>query len=161
MRHVHNFETGGASSPRAPTVSAALLASTCIILLTFLCLGLPNPASSQELPMHFDYKADHIPGLMDFRFVYADGLITQGTAQRFADFIREKQITSVAVVILNSPCGSLSETLAMRRQVRADGFDTSLGTKDRKESICFSACTLVFLGGVRRTARSDAQFGVH
>src|SRR5208282_4356860 len=120
-----------------------------------------NSALAQETEMKFEYKADHFPGVMDFRFIYADGPIAEGTAARFAQFVKEKEITEGAVVILNSPGGSVSEALEMGRQIRADGFETSLGTKDRKDGTCFSACTLVFLGGVRRTKGNNMLFGVH
>ena len=38
-----------------------------------------------------EYKADHFPGVMDFRLIYADGVIAQGTAERFVRFVKDKQ----------------------------------------------------------------------
>jgi hypothetical protein len=119
------------------------------------------PVFAQETPMTFEYKVDHFPGVMDFRFIYADGAITKGTAERFANFVKDKQISDGAVVIFNSPGGLVAEALEFGRLIRTSGFETSLGTKDRKDGVCFSACTLAFLGGVRRTTESNMLFGVH
>ena len=131
------------------------------ILLCLGCLVLSNSALAQDGQMTFEYKADHFPGVMDFRFIYADGVIAQGTAERFARFVKDKQISDGAVVIFNSPGGSVGEALEIGRLIRAAGFETELGTIDRKDGVCFSACTLAFLGGVRRSIGSNMLFGVH
>ena len=130
----------------------------------FLCLGCLAPSNSalaQDGPMAFEYKADHFPGITDFRFIYANGVIAQGTAERFSRFVKDKQISSGAVVFFNSPGGSVGEALEIGRLIRAAAFETSLGTKDGKDGVCFSACTLAFLGGVRRSVGTNMLFGVH
>ncbi|MFZ3324391.1 MAG: hypothetical protein WA231_00200 [Methylocella sp.] len=125
-------------------------------------LGLITSAFSQEISMSFTYQAHRYPGVTDFRFIYAEGPITLGTAERFRTFVNENKIKGGAVVIFNSPGGQVSEALEMGRQIRAAGFDTSIGIKSKKEGGgCFSACTLAFLGGVRRTTGSGTLFGVH
>jgi len=143
----------------AGTVLRLVLARCYAIFIYFVWLV---PVLAQETPMTFEYKADHFPGIMDFRLIFAEGVITQGTAERFAQFVKDKQISDGAVVIFNSPGGLVGEALEFGRLIRTAGFDTSLGTKDPKDGgVCFSACTLAFLGGVHRTVASDMLFGVH
>ena len=131
------------------------------IFLCLGCLSLSNSALAQDGQMTFEYKADHFPGVMDFRFIYADGVIAQGTAERFSHFVKDKEISGGAVVIFNSLGGSVGEALEIGRSIRVAGFDTEVGTKDGKDGVCFSACSLAFLGGVRRTIGSNMLFGVH
>src|SRR5271165_4240580 len=142
----------------AGTVLRLVLARCYAIFIYFVWLV---PVLAQETPMTFEYKADHFPGIMDFRLIFAEGVITQGTAERFARLVKDKQISDGAVVIFNSPGGLVAEALEFGRLIRTAGFETSLGTKDRKDGVCFSACTLAFLGGVRRTIGSNMLFGVH
>jgi hypothetical protein len=131
------------------------------IFLYFGCLALSNSALAQDGPMTFEYKADHFPGIMDFRFIYADGVIAPGTADRFSRFVKDKQISDGAVVIFNSSGGSVGEALEIGRLIRAARFDTDVGPKNGKDGVCFSACSLAFLGGVRRTIGTNMLFGVH
>jgi hypothetical protein len=131
------------------------------IFLCLVCLALSNSALAQDGPMTFEYKDDHFPGITDFRFIYADGVIAQGTAERFSHFVKDKKISGGAVVIFNSLGGSVGEALEIGRLIRAAGFDTDVGTKNGKDGVCFSACSLAFLGGVRRTIGSQKLFGVH
>ena len=66
-------------------------------------------ASYAEDPMSFTYKPFIIPGIMEFRFVYADGPFATGTAKEFVSFVESKHISAGAVVLLNSPGGLVSE----------------------------------------------------
>ena len=131
------------------------------IFLCLGCLSLSSSALAQDGQMTFEYKADHFPGVMDFRFIYADGIIAQGTAERFSHFVKDQGILGGAVVIFNSLGGSVGEALEIGRSIRTAGFDTEVGTKNGKDGVCFSACSLAFLGGVRRTIGSNMLFGVH
>jgi hypothetical protein len=122
-------------------------------------------ASYAEDRMSFTYKPFVVPGVMEFRFIYADGPFVSGTAKEFASFVEAKHIRSGAVVLLNSPGGLVSEALDLGRAIRAAGLDTEVGVQDGIASgrggECYSACTLAFLGGVNRTIPKDAVFGVH
>jgi hypothetical protein len=113
--------------------------------------------------MNFSYKRDYFKGIMDFRFIYADGPIVDGTAKQFASFVQSNQVGPGAVVLFNSPGGLVSEALELGRAIRAAGFDTSVGTQQGPvgSGECYSACTLAFLGGVNRTIPEKAIFGVH
>jgi len=110
--------------------------------------------------MTFTYKNDHFAQLgMDFRFIYATGVFTEGTANKFSLFVKQNKIMDedrrAAVVIFDSDGGSIAEALSMGRMIRKMGFETEVDTH------CFSACTLAFLGGVRREVVDRAEFGVH
>jgi hypothetical protein len=114
--------------------------------------------------MTFSYKQDIFKGVMEFRFVYADGPFVPGTAKEFVSFVQSKQIGAGAVVFLNSPGGLVSEALELGRAIRAASFDTTVGALDGGSGgggECYSACTLAFLGGVNRTIPEKAIFGVH
>jgi hypothetical protein len=67
----------------------------------------------------FTYKEDVFKGVMDFRFIYADGLFASGTAKEFFSFVESKHISAGAVVFLNSPGGLVSEALDLGRAIRA------------------------------------------
>ena len=135
----------------------------CIAVTAFLqCLCHNGFAADGE--MTFAYKQDILKGLMEFRFVYADGPIVTGTAKEFVSFVQSKQVAAGAVVILNSPGGLVSEALELGRAIRAAGFDTEVGAQGAASGgggECYSACTLAFLGGVNRTIPEDSIFGVH
>ncbi len=105
----------------------------------------------------------------DFRFIYAEGEITDGTAARFASFLDANSITPGAVVIFDSPGGLVSEALKLGEEIRGAGLSTSVkspnagsnGKPTDPIAGCFSACALAFLGGVQRTVPANALFGVH
>ena len=102
--------------------------------LWIICsLGMTTSALSQDASMSLSYQAHRYSGVTDFRFIYADGPITLGTAERFRRFVNTNQIKSGATVIFNSPGGSVSEALEVGRQIRAAGFDTSVGIKGKRE----------------------------
>ena len=43
--------------------------------------------------MSFTYKEDVFKGVMDFRFIYADGPFTSGTAKEFVSFVESKHMS--------------------------------------------------------------------
>ena len=111
--------------------------------------------------MSFTYKPFIIPGIMEFRFVYADGPFAIGTAKEFVSFVESKHISAGAVVLLNSPGGFVSEALDFGRAICAAGFDTEVGVQ--KEAAdgsgeCYSACALAFLGGVNSNNPKERNF---
>jgi hypothetical protein len=131
------------------------------IAILFQCI---YTVSYAEDKMSFTYKEDIIKGIMEFRFVYADGPFATGTAKEFAAFVESKHIRTGAVVLLNSPGGLVSEALDLGRAIRAAGLDTEIGVQKETNNgsgECYSACTLAFLGGLNRTIPKEAIFGVH
>lgn len=58
-------------------------------------------------------------------------------------------------VYLNSGGGRTGPAMGLARMIRARGLDTQVSGD------CLSACTLIFLGGVRRIIGAEARLGFH
>ena len=101
-------------------------------------------------------------------YIYAEGEISQGSAEQFAAFVQREGIKN-ARVLFNSPGGSLMEGIKLGRVIRALGFDTGIGVYSRdfdpnanSQSICASACAYSFAGGVNRFLdESSGRLGLH
>lgn len=94
--------------------------------------------------------------------LYASGSIEPGDTDRMASFIAANKIVD-ARVILNSPGGSLPESLKLGSLIREKKFDTDVGAQgDYKIAICASACAYVFAGGVYRYLEAySGRLGIH
>jgi hypothetical protein len=88
---------------------------------------------------------------------FADGTITPGTADAFAEFLAEERARGVTEIVLHSPGGSVSDATAMAHLIRDAGLDTRI----LADGYCASSCPLVFAGGVKRIADATAWIGVH
>lgn len=131
-------------------------------ILVPVWLWIDGAALSYSIAMTLSYVSHHYPGVTEFRLIYADGPITPGTANQFLAFIRKKNIGPGAIVLFNSPGGNVAESLEIGRAIRSAKFDTSIGIHGQVfHGECYSACTLSFLGGLRRTIPRQARFGVH
>lgn len=113
-----------------------------------------------EIPMSFSVKHDILNELR--AEIYASGDITQGTALKFVNFIRQNNI-GVATVYFDSFGGSLIEGIALGEIIRKMGYDTNIGTtQNRLSGTCASACAYAFAGGVARYIYDDRQrLGLH
>ncbi len=127
---------------------------------SFLVLLLCTNFLMAETPMSFSVKHD----IFNERRaeIYASGDITQGTAVKFVNFIKQNNI-GVATVYFDSYGGSLMEGIALGEIIREMGYDTSIGTtQNRLSGICASACAYAFAGGVARYIYDDRQrLGLH
>lgn len=83
------------------------------------------------------------------------GAIAGGDAARFADFIATHE--DPEIVFLNSPGGSVSDALAIGRQLRDIGATTAMADSD----VCLSACPYILAAGTTRTIPEGAWVGVH
>ena len=101
--------------------------------------------------------------------VGATGVIRAGDAARLALFIESNHLPpgNATVVVLHSPGGDVEESMMLARNIRAMGFQTEVDQLQPNDAVqgppgeCYSACTLLFLGGVRRMVPKDARYGVH
>jgi hypothetical protein len=84
------------------------------------------------------------------------GSIDPGAAQRFATEVAAHG-EYVKTIVLDSPGGSVSDALAIGRQIRDKGFSTSVPAG----ALCASSCPLVLAGGKKRSADVKAAIGVH
>jgi hypothetical protein len=97
--------------------------------------------------------------------IFLDGLIDGGAADRLTRFIERRGVMRAAVY-LNSPGGSLVESMALGRVFRQHGFATVVGARDATTGgliagVCYSACPFAFAGGIRRQLAAGSVLGVH
>lgn len=107
---------------------------------------------------------DDMPSRLLFEFVRwqgqptvtITGQIAPGDAGRFADFM-QTVAEPATQAFLNSPGGSVSDALAIGRELRRFEVNTAMTGSD----ICLSACPYILAGGVKRTVEDGALVGVH
>lgn len=98
--------------------------------------------------------------------VFAAGEIDEGATARFLEFLSTNSIDD-AIVLFDSPGGSLSEGIQLGEAIRERGFDTGVGSYGadggRKfEGTCASACTYAFVGGDYRFFNGGRErLGIH
>lgn len=83
--------------------------------------------------------------------IFASGEIDAGAAERFQKFVRDTSIDD-AIVLFNSPGGSLSAGMALGNAIRSMRFNTGIGSygsggKRLYQGICASSCAYAFAGG--------------
>jgi len=61
----------------------------------------------------------------------------------------------IRLVVVNGPGGRVGPAYQIARLIRTRGIDTRVGHR------CYSACTVMFLGGARRDIRPGAELGFH
>lgn len=113
--------------------------------------------------------------------IYASGKIESSTPQKLNDLIKKLNISDSSFFFLNSPGGSVFASMEIGKIIRAHNFSSYVGSKGAEEpdlfngsrliggkrykhnpGVCFSACTLSFLGGAfRYFSDSDGMYGVH
>ena len=112
-------------------------------------------------------------------WIAAEGAIAEDTPTAFERFITAISATK-AVIVFNSPGGSIPGGLKLGSMIRKLGYDTAIGrtsaapggtagdnTNHLHPGSCESACAYAFLGGVRRFAVRNwngdpvGDYGVH
>lgn len=98
--------------------------------------------------------------------IFAFGEIDSGAAARLELFVKENSIDT-AVVIFNSPGGSLLGGLRLGSMIRKLRFDAAIGSDGAGGSrvfsgICASSCAYAFAGGVYRFFNDgNEKLGIH
>lgn len=82
------------------------------------------------------------------------GAIAPGDGARI---IAELERIAPAIVLLDSPGGSVMDALTIGRSLRR----LALATQINDGSICLSACPYIFVGGTQRRIDEGARLGVH
>ena len=115
--------------------------------------------------------------------IFAEGVISPDTPQKFADFAYAIDAPVGTIVALNSPGGSAGAGIELGYMIRDFGFDTAIGRNPMNDpwtlsplvslakalsdgsgylsAECFSACAMAFLGGGLRQVAGDSVYGVH
>ena len=86
-----------------------------------------------------------------------EGEISDGDANRFAEFVRRENANEHTIFHLNSPGGSVLEAERIASKIHRLGASVSVDTGDT----CASACFLMFSAGVTRYAGKNSFIGVH
>ena len=133
--------------------------------------------SDRTLPMRFELRQEGPAQICDTEcrlFVSANGAITADTPRDFELFARDRDLTGASIV-LDSDGGSVHGAIALGRQIRKLGLDTTVGrTSDLDDAghglpraklspraDCESMCAFVLVGGVHRFVPAQARVMVH
>ncbi len=81
------------------------------------------------------------------------GAITPSSPRLLQQYLQ--QHPDLTTLILSSTGGNIFAARAMANAIKVRGINTHVNDQ------CFSACTLIFIGGKQRSANSSAQLGFH
>jgi hypothetical protein len=101
--------------------------------------------------------------------IYLDGEFDIGADERFAAFLAKNDPPYTSTVIFNSAGGNPITAMKIGRLIRKRGYSVDVGkrqtgsdtTRSYGNGICFSACSLAYLGGRFRWLSSSSRYGVH
>ena len=157
---------------RSLSVTAALGCAAALLLFPAA-----SGASGPGDPMHFALRQQgpaQVCGTTCKTYVVASGAITADTPAEFLHFAKNLNLKG-ALVVLESEGGSVHGAIALGREIRRLGLDTTIGhitdTKtaagEKPQGIydphadCESMCSFVLLAGVHRSVPSEARLMVH
>ena len=97
----------------------------------------------------------------------AEGYIDAGADERFREFILP--FASVTMICLDSPGGDVGSAIRIAADIRLLGLSTCSFEEYRwpriraKSARCYSACSIIFMGGVHRVSGGDTKtpIGIH
>lgn len=150
------------------------LAGVVAALAVWLMSGLPARAQETGRPMTFEWGVVY----GDQPAIFADGDFTTETPAAFRAFLaRSGQPTRDRTVYFNSLGGDLSAGMEVGRIIRRMELNTGVARNTRDPSQanlidldfnsrvypghCVSACSLAFLGGVKREVKPGSIYAVH
>lgn len=145
----------------------ARLHPACLLLLMAGLLWAAAARAETAGSMKFKLQGPAEDCLTCF-WILAEGEIDRTTPGRFEDFLTRTP-DPPRLVRLNSHGGQVVFATRLGQMFREGGFDTVVGRvkihhadgrAETQFSNCFSACTLAFLGGVRRRV-DGGDFGIH
>lgn len=151
-----------------------------LILLFSLFLSSEVIANSNDMEFSIYQPCDG-NGSICSPYIFASGLITSDTPNKFNEFLKknEKDLHS-PIIYFNSNGGSLKGGIELARIIRGKDLDTYIGMAEDvdfnfsqeesnkrykiiiKKSVCYSACAYAFLGGVTREIDwNNGDYGIH
>ena len=169
MSLLEGFDGQNFKSRRRMKNPVHLFSVAFVVAILAISMGGRVAAQQPNAGLSFNYRQLDLRRLnMGVRqFVYASGAIKVGDLARLTAFKTQNAIGSGAVLILDSPGGNVFEAMAIARYIRSVGMDTWVGSRPAgpdeitDRGGCYSACTLLFLGGVHRSVSQQSAFGVH
>ncbi len=125
-----------------------------IVFLLALIWHITSAAMSFSAPKHeFFDQFSWVNRNGDLVRIYAKGTIEKNTASELLHLTKANNINS-AIVLFDSPGGSLIEGISLGQLIRELGFSTGIATfnngKMETEGVCASACAYSFMGGINR-----------
>lgn len=123
------------------------LANLHLWLLVLLLLVLLTPLRAASV-----YVTNSSSGTL--QTVVISGEIVPGDTEKF---LKVTGATKSALIILSSPGGSVIESLQIGRLIRSKGFVTAVPN----DTLCVSACALIWLAGSPRFGEDRATIGFH
>ncbi len=156
----------------------------CIIVAAMSTLASASSGGAEATSMQFSlFEPCDGNGSMCATQILAQGLIESETPEKFERFLLESKLGKITnmttiTMVFDSPGGNLLAAMRLGNMIRAARIDTELGPEYSQvirqryprsneynefvpSAICASACTLAFVGGVKRTVANDSRFGVH
>lgn len=141
------------------------------VLAALLWCGLAaagsSVAGSPNRPVVTAVPTDPAPesAAADLWTIYVDGFLDAGAAERLAAVVEQRRVAR-AVVVFNSPGGSLVEAMEIGRLLRHRGFQALVGRRPADDSapvagVCYSACPFALAGGTSRALAEGSVVGVH
>ena len=157
---------------RSLTVAAALIGAAALLVFPAA-----SGASGGNDPMHFALRQQgpaQVCGSTCKTYVAASGAITADTPTEFRNFAKNLNLKG-ALVVLESQGGSVHGAMALGRDIRKLGLDTTIGhVTDMKaapgeaprgiydpHADCESMCSFVLLAGIHRSVPAEARVMVH
>lgn len=118
-------------------------------LAALICVAafLVRPVSAGEIAV------EAIDG-MSMPVIFISGELQRGDEQKFRRIALENDN---ALVVLDSPGGAVVPALEIGRAINISGFPTAV----IGDSLCTSACALIWLAGSARALSADAKLGFH
>jgi hypothetical protein len=101
--------------------------------------------------------------------IYLNGPIDSSASKRLELFLISNNVPRQSWVILNSPGGNLAEGMELGNIIRKYELRTDVGIQEGAtpsplkftSGVCYSACTLAYVGGAFRFLKTGSHFGIH
>jgi hypothetical protein len=158
--------------------SYGILGLACATGLS-LCFGAATPSFADPVlgkdwqsPMTFSFQADSAGNQQ----IFATGQVVSDSGVKLKAVLDQNHVKPGSIIILHSPGGAADIGMEMGRLIRARSLDTRVGQRPQERARqlvngvepfsadpgeCDSACTLAFLGGLRRTVPPGSRYGIH
>lgn len=174
-------QTAGIGRKRGSRSAALLSAAVAILAVPFADVA---RADEDALPMHFSIVASGktCPGCV---VINASGQIVDETSRGYAAFLSQNRLNGTlppepvdgqtpaagmpkVIVAFESIGGKVQSALIIGRRIRKAGWTTVIGQAriEKGQPVfdsagCYSACTMVMLGGTSRFVVPGSKVGVH
>jgi hypothetical protein len=144
---------GGAARLAGLTILGAALAALGIAGLLHV-KAVPQLAELWDIH-HGDERMSTLEIIVseDGRTMILDGALGLHASREVADALDTNP--AVRTIVVEGPGGRLGSAYQIARMIRARGLET------RVDDECYSACTVMFLGGVRRGLGPSGKLGFH